>query len=66
MPVAEQAQQLVEAVGRDLEQIGLCCPDAGHDRAPAIERRLHELEIRVIGGGGEPQVGVAIALAEPA
>ncbi len=64
MPVTEQAQQLIEAVGGDLEEIGFRCPGAGHDGAPAVKRRLHQLQIRVIGGGGEPQISLSEALAE--
>ena len=64
MPVTEQAQQLIKVVGWDLEKVGLCYPDAGHDGAPAVKRRPHELQVRIIGSGGESQVRPAIALPE--
>ncbi len=61
LPVPEQAQQLVEAVGRDLEEVRLGSAGAGHDRAAAVEWRLHQLQVGVVGRGDESQPGLAEA-----
>ena len=52
--VAEEPEQLVEGEGRQLDQLGALRWSDGHDRAPAIEWRLHELEVGVVGRGHEP------------
>src|SRR5688500_2912488 len=63
MPVTEQAQQLKEAVGWDLEEVHVRCPSTSHDGPPPVKRRLHELQLRIV-GGGESKVRLAVALPE--
>src|SRR3954468_8355328 len=64
MPVAEQAQQFIKAIGRDLEEVSFRWPDTGHDGAPAVKRRLHQLQVRVVGGRGKSKICLLIALAK--